>query len=111
MNLHRSAVRDVTVITLDGHLDSGSAPDVQAGLEKLVAEQPRVLLNLGSLSYLSSAGLRVLLLVGRQARSTGGRLAMADAQPEVAEVLSATGFISFFMITDSVADGVKALAA
>ena len=99
----------VTVIALHGELDSGTAPKVQGQIGDLVPEKGQVLIDLTRTSYMSSAGLRVLLLVYRQAQANGARLALACAPPDVRAVMSATGFLNFFTVTDSVAEGVAVL--
>jgi anti-anti-sigma factor len=110
MQLEKHMQGDVTVIALDGRLDSGTAPRVQEDLEELVPEQSSVLLDLSRMSYMSSAGLRVLLLLYRQAQQTGARLALASVPQDIYAVMAATGFLGFFTVTESVEDGVEALA-
>lgn len=111
MQLEKHMQGDVTIIALDGTLDSDSAPRVQQDLSELVPDGAAVLLDLSGVSYMSSAGLRVLLLVYRQARETGARLALAAVPEEINEVMAATGFLDFFTVAGSVAEGVEALAA
>lgn len=111
MELKKQMLGDVTVITLDGSLDSGTAPSVHADLEQLLPENGSAVLDLRKMSYMSSAGLRVLLLVYRKARSTGRRIALAHVPPEVREVMSATGFLDFFTLTESVEEGADAAEA
>jgi anti-sigma B factor antagonist len=101
--------QDVAVVALDGSLDSRSAPDVQNRLEQVLREQGLVLLDLSRTSYLSSAGLRVLLLLFRQAERDGARIVLAGVPTQVWEVLSATGFVDVFTVTDTVGDGMRVL--
>src|SRR5438270_13947824 len=96
----------VIVITLDGELDSGTAPRVHEQIGDLVPAGSRVLINLSKTSYLSSAGLRVLLLLYRQAANNGTKLALACVPEDVRMVMSATGFLSFFTVAETVADRV-----
>ena len=110
MQLNKHMLGNVTVITLDGSLDSATAPSAHDDLERLLSEKGLTVLDLGKMSYMSSAGLRVLLLVYRQAQSTGARVALARVPPEVREIMSATGFIDFFAVTDTVEEGVEAVA-
>jgi anti-sigma B factor antagonist len=110
MQLTKQMRGDVTVITLDGSLDSGTAPTVQADLERLVPEGGMTVLDLSKMSYMSSAGLRVLLLVQRRAQAAGARVALARLSPDVREVMAATGFLDFFAVSDTVEQGVEALA-
>jgi anti-sigma B factor antagonist len=77
MQLEKHMEGEVTVIALAGSLDSGTAPDVREDLEQLVPGRTLVLLDLSRMSCMSGAGLRVLLLVCRQAERNGARLALA----------------------------------
>jgi anti-anti-sigma factor len=101
---------EVTVITMEGSLDSGTAPSVQADLERLVPEGGLTVLDMSKMSYMSSAGLRVLLLVQRRAQATGARVALARLPEDVREVMAATGFLEFFAVCDTVEEGAEALA-
>jgi anti-anti-sigma factor len=110
MRLDKRMDGDVMVITMDGALDSGTSSGVHADLEQLMPDRGRVLLDLSQTGYMSSAGLRVLLLIHRRMQATGVRIALAGLQAEVREVMSATGFISFFTVCESVEEGVAALS-
>ena len=92
----------VTVVELDGELDSVTAPASREELSQLAGSGGPVLLDLSRMSYMSSAGLRVLLLVYRQARDAGAALALAGLPPMIREVMAATGFLDFFTVADSV---------
>jgi anti-anti-sigma factor len=92
----------VTVVELDGELDSVTAPASREELATLAGSGGPVLLDLSRMSYMSSAGLRVLLLVYRQARDAGAALALAGIPPMIQEVMAATGFLDFFTVAETV---------
>ncbi|GAA0384186.1 hypothetical protein GCM10009530_38850 [Microbispora corallina] len=93
-----SCVRDgVTVIGIAGELDGRSGPEVQRRLLAMLPEDGPVLLDMAGLTYLSSGGLRVLLLLHRAA---GARIALARVPPEIRALMAATGFLDFFTVTD-----------
>jgi anti-anti-sigma factor len=111
MELSKYLRDGVTVIGLDGDLDSGTAPRTQGGLEELLPDNGTAVLDLSGMSYMSSAGLRVLLLAHRQAKRTGVSLMLAGIPDGVRQTMSATGFLEFFVCLDSVdavADAVEA---
>jgi anti-sigma B factor antagonist len=99
----------VTVLALAGELDSVTAADARERIGELVPTDGAVLLDLGEMTYMSSAGLRVLLLVYRQVREAGVPLALARIGADVREVMVETGFLDFFTVVDSVDEGVEAL--
>ena len=70
LNSHKRG--ELTVITLDGSLDSGTASSVQTDLEQLIPQAGTTVLDLGRMTYMSSAGLRVLLLIHRRAQAERG---------------------------------------
>jgi anti-sigma B factor antagonist len=102
---------EVAVVVLDGILDSRTAVGVQEELDQVTAQHGLVLLDLSRMSYLSSAGLRVLLLLYREAERTGVRVVLAGVAAEVHEVMAATGFADFFTMVDTVDDGVEVLTS
>lgn len=99
LNSHKRG--ELTVITLDGSLDSGTASSVQTDLEQLIPQAGTTVLDLGKMTYMSSAGLRVLLLTHRRAQESGARIVLIKLSPDVREVMSATGFLDFFEVGDS----------
>jgi len=100
---------DVIVIALDGSLDSGTAPQVQADLTELARNGTPVLIDMSRMSYMSSAGLRVLLLMYREAEQAGSRLALAGVPPDTYVVMAATGFLHFFTVAETIDDGITVL--
>lgn len=109
MELEKYMRDGVTVVALDGDLDSQSAPEVLVNLGELIPAGGAMLLDLSRLRYMSSAGLRVLLLVYRRARKDGVRLALSSIPEPVCDVMAATGFLDAFTVRATVADGVEAL--
>jgi anti-sigma B factor antagonist len=99
----------VTVLALEGELDSSTSADARERISELVPADGAVLLDLGRMTYTSSAGIRVLLLMYRQVRETGVPMALARLTPDVAEVMTETGFLDFFTVVDTVDEGVEAL--
>lgn len=100
MRLTANTRGNTTIIAFDGSLDSGTAPGVQEEIDKLMPETGTVILDLSKMTYMSSAGLRVLLLVHRKARRDGAKIVLAGLVPDVREVMSATGFLDFFDVLD-----------
>ena len=60
-----------------------------------------VLLDLSSLSYISSAGLRAILLIGRQLRKQKGTIAVCSLSPIVREVFEISGFDKIFPVYEN----------
>ncbi len=99
MKTRRADEAGATILELDGRLDGTAAEPLHKTLLDLIAEAPpRLVLDLGSLSYVSSAGLRVLLLAAKQARSSNIKLVLCALRPNIEEVFEISGLASVFNI-------------
>lgn len=99
----------VTVVALTGDLDGRTAPDVQTRLLPLIPERGKMLLDMTGVPYMSSAGLRTMLLLYRHAQSVDSDIAVVGLSEELRDMMSATGFLDFFVLSDDVDAGVEAL--
>jgi anti-sigma B factor antagonist len=113
-----SAVQVVTrmidgasIIRLEGTIDGGSAPVAQAAIVPLIEPGCRLVLDLSGVDFMSSAGLRLMLLIFRQVSSAGGKVAMTGLSEEIRDTMSLTGFLDFFTTADSEGDALLAVAA
>lgn len=81
---------------LSGHIDSANVPAVEAGIMQLREGCPHegLILDLKDLTYISSAGLRMVLRLGKLEPS----FRLVNASPEVYEILDITGFTEMFSV-------------
>jgi anti-anti-sigma factor len=89
----------MTVVHAAGYVDGSTAASLQGPL-LAAAENARgsVRLDLARVPYMSSAGLRVLLLAAKALQLRGERLQLAHVLPHIQNVLSVSGFTSFIDI-------------
>lgn len=99
----------VTVVSLVGDLDGASAPDVQERLRVAVPADGGLLVDLTGVAYMSSAGMRTMLLLHQQARSMNTRVALVGLNDDLRSMMTTTGFLNFFTVDESVAAGVRNL--
>ncbi|MGD2039294.1 MAG: STAS domain-containing protein [Anaerolineae bacterium] len=86
----------VRVVSGIEYLDAATSPEVSAFLDaELEAGHVKLVMDLSGVSYLSSAGLRVILSTLRGARSAGGDLRLAGAEGNIRRVLDVSGFSTF----------------
>jgi anti-sigma B factor antagonist len=96
-------------VAISGRLDTSSAPVFDAQLAPLLAQpRPRILLDLGAVTYVSSAGLRSILQLVKHAAAHKGRVGMFGAPPHIMEVIEISGFPS---LLDVYPDRTAALSA
>lgn len=99
----------VTRVRLVGDIDGGSAAVVQAQISPLAKPDSNMILDLSQVAYMSSAGLRMLLLIYRQMTSLNGKVVLVGLSDEIKDTMSITGFLDFFQATDTLVDAYKLL--
>lgn len=105
----RSDAHGVRVIAIKGRLDSANAGDLERGLQDLYGQPgEKAVVNLAQLDYISSAGLRVVLMLAKRAKQSAGRLVLCSLVPQVREVFEISGFLK---ILETAPDQDAALAA
>ena len=84
---------DVVILTVSGRLDGVGAPEVEARCCALIRDgATRLLLDLADVDYVSSAGLRSLLVAAKAMKSANGSLLLCCLSPMVREVMDISGF-------------------
>ncbi|MBR5049047.1 MAG: STAS domain-containing protein [Erysipelotrichaceae bacterium] len=84
-------------VAISGRLDTMSSPQLQSEMETVTAEAENLVLDLKDLEYISSAGLRVILLV-KKAMDGRGTLVLKNVNDTVMAILDVTGFSSILNI-------------
>ncbi|WP_052700479.1 STAS domain-containing protein [Methylocucumis oryzae] len=93
MDIVTELIGDETHVVLSGRLDAAWSNAVNQALQNTVhSGSHHIALNLANVDYLSSAGIRVLVILAKHLQKIGGRLRLADASPAVREVLQLVGF-------------------
>ena len=111
MTINTENFDGMTVVTMSGDIDGKTAPEVQQQLLPLIEANDALVLDMSGVNYMSSAGLRVMLLLYRQAASQDSQLALAGLSEEVEDVMVATGFLDFFTVASDVSSGIAKLKA
>ena len=105
---------DVLVASVAGRIDFQNADQFKASLlpylEKCGAGGDRVVFELSQLEYISSAGLRILMIAAKDARARQGKLVAATLQPVVKEIFEISRFTLIFDIHDSLRDALLKLS-
>jgi len=107
---------DVVVVQLSGRIDQERSPAVQAELharfERLeTSGTVGAALDLSSVPYMSSAGLRVLMIAAKEARAHGLTLAVFGLRPVVREVFQISRFDKVIPIYEQLSEALAALSA
>lgn len=99
----------ILVLRPVGRLNNDSSPDFQARLLAWVDSNDAVVIDFASVEYISSAGLRALMMASRRAKARGGRLAVAELSPLVKEVFTISRFDQVVRVFDNTADARAAM--
>ena len=101
MDLTTERDGDVVIATAAGRLDGIAAPAFQETLENAIRETDRALiLDMEGTDYISSAGLRAILLVGKSLARNRGKLIAHGLSAGVREVFTVSGFDRMIPIAD-----------
>ena len=98
---------DVLVATIAGRIDGQTAPVLQEQLFAAMADATHAVYDVSGVSYMSSAGFRLLLLLCRSAASKGGQLAMVGLLDEIRDTMDMTGFLDFFLVCKSLDEALE----
>ena len=102
MSLELETRDGILVLRPVGRLDSNTSPEAErVVVERLEGGCNQVVFDLSDMDYVSSAGLRVILLAGKKLRAQQGKLAIAGMRDTVREVFEMSGFMTLFAVMPS----------
>ena len=82
---------DMLQLNIKGKVDAIAAPELQTEVLKSFQKSKNVILNFAEVTYISSAGLRALLIGQKTASSKGGKFLIINCNETVMDVLRVTG--------------------
>lgn len=102
----------VTVLKPVGRIDSATSGAFEARLVEAVVGRGKasVVVDMTALTYISSAGLRALLVAAKKAKPAGSRVVLAAMAPTIREVFDMSGFSTLFEIHPGPDAAVSALS-
>jgi len=99
MKIATEEVGSTTVLGIEGNLDTATAGEADTHIDGVVAAgATRVLLDFSELDFISSAGLRTLLLAGKKLKRQGGELCLCSLNETVKDVFDISGFSALFKV-------------
>jgi anti-anti-sigma factor len=102
----------VLVLAPIGRLDTNTSGSLESRLLRALAEgEASLTVDLERIDYVSSAGLRVLLMIAKRLRPPAGRLVLCGLTPAVRQTFDLAGFSALFAIEPSRDAAVAALGA
>ena len=98
MTIEKNLNGNQLTIKLDGRLDTITAPDLEAELKSCLAGVDDLIFDLEGLEYVSSAGLRTLLIAQKAMNAKEGQMKLIHVNEDVYEIFDITGFTDIFAI-------------
>lgn len=99
LSMDTDNTQSVSVMKIKGRVDSGTAPEFEQALFKLLADnRSKIILNLRDVDFLSSAGLRAMVKALKEAQRCGGDVRLASATEEITGLFLTVGLNQMFKI-------------
>ena len=110
MRIETNEENGIVRFIFEGRLDAVSSETAESDLMAAITEGGRYLYDLSDMTYISSAGLRVLLATSKQIQRMQGRFVMCAASANVRHILDISGFASIFQLVDTLEEGQQYLS-
>ncbi|HCE44969.1 MAG TPA: anti-sigma factor antagonist [Lentisphaeria bacterium] len=108
MDIQSKTGNGFTSIAIKGRLDAVTASAAEAAINRTIdSGASNLVLDLSGLDYVSSAGLRVLLVTAKKLSRQNGKIVLCGLQNTVREVFTISGFLSIFPVAADEAEAEK----
>ena len=98
MNYEEILLEGMLQLNIEGKIDALTSDEFQTLVLRSFMKSNNVILNMEKVKYMSSAGLRALVLGQKTAQSKGGKLIIINLQDQVRDTFVVTGFDSILDI-------------
>jgi anti-sigma B factor antagonist len=109
MEINIEQENDVTIVQINGSIDAKTVSSVQEQVVPLNQPNSKILMDMSGVTFMSSAGLRMLLLMHQKSNTNKSKLALLGLSDQLTSTMKATGFLKFFTVVSSKEEGLTAL--
>ena len=96
----------VVCLKISGRLDAESAPEAETTVKGILKDgKHRLIFDLSEMEYISSAGLRIILMTVKELQVKKGKVVLSALTPYVKEIFDVSNFSSIIPITETVEAG------
>ena len=107
MEITNKILHGVSIIQVSGKIDAISVTTFDSAVKSVSGQgAKKILLDLSSLVYINSGGLRVILATAKVQKNSGGSFALSGLTPEVNKILTLAGLNTIISIFPSEADAI-----
>ena len=111
MEINTRTLDGVTIVEISGDIDGSTAPAAQEAIQAVAVPDCRMILDMSQVAYMSSAGLRMLLVTYRTISGQGGQVVLVGLSEDLEDTMEMTGFLGFFKHHKDLEGGLESLAS
>lgn len=100
----------ITLLYLSGRIDANNAPEAEKQIFEHLKPGTKLAVGFENLSFISSAGLRIFLMLAKKSKAQGGSLALFALPDLVKDVFEISGFSRILTICDTQEEAVAKLS-
>lgn len=111
-DIKQQDLENCDLLILSGRIDGNTAPKFEMAMRKAQDKNHyKIVLNMADISYMSSAGLRILISSSKESRKhRGGDVRLAEVNERIADVLDLSGLTPLFKIYDTESEAIESFA-
>jgi len=111
-DIKHQALENCELFILSGRIDGSTAPKFEMAVRKAQDNNHyKIVLNMAGVSYMSSAGLRILISSSKESKKhRGGDVRLAEVNERIADVLDLSGLTPLFNIYNTESEAVESFA-
>jgi len=110
MKIKSENTSGLLLIHVEGRLDAITSPEFEKEAMPMIQQTADpVLIDFGKLDYISSAGLRTLLIIAKEMKKADNALALCCLNEAITEIFNISGFQTIFSIYPTIEEGVSSL--
>lgn len=104
LSFSKTSHLDWSVLSVDGQIDSKTVGQFQDALNQISVDVLRLAIDLTKVTFMSSAGLRALLVIHNKASAQGTTLSFVGINDDIQDVMRVTGFLEHFTLVSTLDD-------
>lgn len=98
MNITETINNDELTVSISGEIDGSNVGELETAMKASSSKCPTMIVDLKELEYISSAGLRVFLIIQKLTKAAGNKMILRNVNEDVMEIFTVTGFVNLLTI-------------
>lgn len=108
MEVNENIEGEALILSPVGRIDSSTAAQFQEiTLGKISEGHGRLVIDFSNVDYISSAGLRVILMAAKRCKAANGGFAMCNLAAHIKEVFEISGFLKILTLAENQEDAIS----